>query len=161
MLASWHQFLEGLVVQSLPHKVAECRLDLSRNLILVGGCALNIKWNRALRRAGLFESVWVPPFPNDSGSTLGAACCALAARQGLAPLSWSVYSGPEIQIGNVSAEWQARPCTIEQLAALLRETGEPVVFLNGRAELGPRALGNRSILASPKDPGMNFSGDAG
>jgi len=63
-------------------------------------------------------------------------------------LDWSVYSGPEISVGSIQAHWHSRPYTAKQLARLLADTDEPVIFLNGRAELGPRALGNRSILAS-------------
>jgi carbamoyltransferase len=52
------------------------------------------------------------------------------------------------------ADVVATPCTPEELARLLHETGRAVVVLNGRAELGPRALGGRSILAPAVDPGM-------
>lgn len=154
MLASWHQYLESLLVERVGRMVEDSARRERRNLVIVGGCALNIKWNRALRDCGVFDSTWVPPFANDSGSGIGAACCAMTARRGLAPLSWNVYSGPEIEVGQLPKGWHPHPCTIQQLAQLLYETGEPVVFLNGRAEVGPRALGNRSILASPAAAGM-------
>ena len=65
-------------------------------------------------------------------------------------MDWDVYKGPHL-IKNQPAEgWRKRDCSIKGLARLLHETEEPVVFLNGRAELGPRALGNRSILASAR-----------
>jgi carbamoyltransferase len=50
--------------------------------------------------------------------------------------------------------WRTASCDERQLAQLLHTEGEPVVVLSGRAELGPRALGNRSILAPATDPGM-------
>jgi carbamoyltransferase len=58
-------------------------------------------------------------------------------------------------IQNDPAEgWESRACTVSQLAELLHTTDEPVVVLNDRAELGPRALGNRSILAAAVRPDM-------
>ena len=153
-LASWQAFVERLLVRSLGQILDRTDRAWPRNLILVGGCALNIKWNRAIRTSGLVEEVWVPPFPNDSGAAIGAACCGWVARKGLTPIQWSVYSGPALGLGQVDPEWASRPCTVAQLAAVLHESEEPVVFLSGRAELGPRALGARSILASPRRGAM-------
>jgi carbamoyltransferase len=62
-----------------------------------------------------------------------------------------VYGGPALgpaPAGEVPG-YRARACPVDSLARLLHETGEPVVVLHERAELGPRALGNRSILAAP------------
>jgi carbamoyltransferase len=70
------------------------------------------------------------------------------------PLEWSVYSGPGVIANSPAEGWQGRDCSLEALARLLHETGEPVVFLNDKAELGPRALGNRSILAAATSPDM-------
>lgn len=123
------------------------------NLVLAGGCALNIKWNTLIRAGGLFSEVFTPPFPNDSGAAIGTAACESFYR-GLLALEWDVYRGPSLAAGPVPDGWQARPCDERQLAQLLHTEGEPVVVLTGRAELGPRALGNRSILAPAIDPGM-------
>ncbi|GAA0603121.1 carbamoyltransferase [Kutzneria viridogrisea] len=124
------------------------------NLVLGGGCGLNIKWNNLLRGSGLFNDVWVPPFPNDSGAAIGTACCEMFREGGHLALEWDVYSGPRLVPGPVPAGWQVRPCDERQLAELLHTEGEPVVVLDGRAEIGPRALGNRSILAPATDPAM-------
>ncbi|MEV0617678.1 carbamoyltransferase N-terminal domain-containing protein [Nonomuraea sp. NPDC050404] len=123
------------------------------NLVLGGGCALNIKWNTLIRAAGLFQEVFVPPFPNDAGAAIGTAACEMFRRGPLA-LTWDVYSGPALGPATTPAGWQARPCDERHLALLLHTEGEPVVVLSGRAELGPRALGNRSILAPATHPGM-------
>lgn len=123
------------------------------NLVLGGGCALNIKWNTLLRSSGLFRSVFAPPFPNDAGAAIGTAVCESFHRGNLA-LKWDVYTGPTLVTGPVPEGWRARPCDEAELARLLHTEGEPVVVLSGRAELGPRALGNRSILAPANDPGM-------
>ena len=152
-LATWHAFLEQLLLVSLERKLREQPWP-SDNLIFVGGCALNIKWNRALRDRGLVKTFWVPPFPNDAGAAIGAASCAWATQRGLTPISWSVYSGPELKPGSPVPGWTARPCSPRDLATLLFETNEPVAVLHGRAELGPRALGNRSLFASPVDARM-------
>lgn len=123
------------------------------NLVISGGCALNIKWNTSIRASGLFDEVFVPPFPNDAGSAIGMAACE-SFRRGNLELSWSVYSGPSLVAGSTPAGWRAERCDEAQLAQLLHSKGEPVTVLSGRAELGPRALGNRSILAPANDPGM-------
>ncbi|HEX5741061.1 MAG TPA: carbamoyltransferase C-terminal domain-containing protein [Pilimelia sp.] len=120
---------------------------------LAGGCALNIKWNSALRAADLGEALWIPPFPNDSGAALGTAAVELSHAGG-ARLRWTPRSGPRLTREPLPAGWDSRPCDAAGLAALLHEEGEPVVVLHGRAELGPRALGGRSILAPATDPKM-------
>ncbi len=148
ILTSFHYFLEKLLISSLKERMRCLNLSV-RNLCFGGGAALNIKWNSALRRSGLFESVWVCPFPNDAGSAIGAACCEMFVEQKIRSLDWNVYQGPKIIHNELPAEWDSKPCSVNELAKLLHDSGEPVIFLNDRAELGPRALGNRSIIASP------------
>ncbi|MDA9513480.1 nodulation protein NodU [Bradyrhizobium sp. CCBAU 11430] len=147
VLASFHCFLERLLVRELTIALQRHSHLTARNLCIAGGCGLNIKWNSGLRATGLFDAVWVPPFPNDSGSAIGAACCAMVADNGFGPLEWSVYSGPTLQKSDVPPDWEASPCSMHELATMLTRN-KPVVFLAGRAELGPRALGSRSILAA-------------
>lgn len=154
VLASFHAFLERLLIRGMEIALQRFfELPGSRNLCIAGGCGLNIKWNSALRATGLFNTVWVPPFPNDSGSAIGAACSAMATHKGFVRLEWSVYSGPVLQRSAVPKEWEAAPCNMRELAAILA-SDQPVVFLAGRAELGPRALGGRSILAAATSAGM-------
>ncbi|WP_461349567.1 nodulation protein NodU [Bradyrhizobium sp. USDA 4451] len=159
VLASFHCFLERLLVHKMASALQRQSGFSTRNLCIAGGCGLNIKWNSTLRSAGLFDAVWVPPFPNDSGSAIGAACCAMVADKGLVPLQWSVYSGPVLQGSDVPPEWDGSPCNMHELATILA-SDKPVIFLAGRAELGPRALGSRSILAAATSPGMkNYLND--
>ncbi|UWU67815.1 nodulation protein NodU [Bradyrhizobium sp. NC92] len=154
VLASFHVFLERLLVKEIALVLLQhSSLPGARNLCVAGGCGLNIKWNSALRATGLFDDVWVPPFPNDSGSAIGAACSAMAAQRGFVPLEWSVYSGPALQDSEIPKEWWSEPCSMRELAAILA-SNKPVIFLAGRAELGPRALGGRSILAAATSPAM-------
>ena len=154
VLATVHQFLEDLLVERVTAAVRAWQGDGPWNLCFVGGCALNIKWNSALRAQPIFRAVWVPPFPNDSGSAIGAACAHLAARDGFTPVEWHSRLGPALAASPTPEGWDTRPCSPAELAEVLHRTGEPVVVLNGRAELGPRALGGRSIIAAATDPAM-------
>jgi carbamoyltransferase len=150
MLTTFQEFLKELLIEELSRKVKEYP-GYTNNLCLSGGCALNIKWNSEIRKSGIFREVWVPPFPNDSGSAIGIACCEMMVSDGITSLGWNVYSGPQIRSNHGANDlvngYQPAPCSLEELAEILHTNDVPVVFLNGRAELGPRALGSRSILA--------------
>ncbi|MER7419060.1 carbamoyltransferase N-terminal domain-containing protein [Micromonospora peucetia] len=163
VLASIHEFLQGLLTERITDMVQRWSRSPNSsagagpwNLCLAGGCALNIKWNSALRALPIFQEVWVPPFPNDSGSAIGAAVLGLARKVGLAPIGWQVRSGPALKSPPTTLPegWTAVRTSAADLARILHETGEPVVVLNGRAELGPRALGGRSIIAAAVSPDM-------
>jgi carbamoyltransferase len=147
MLASIHEFLQRKLLAGLRSRLESFGPKADRNLCIVGGCGLNIKWNSVIRDSGIFDSVWVPPFPNDAGSAIGTASVAMLTRTESRSLDWNVYSGPPLLDNGILPGWSTRPCTVAELARVLHESGKPVVFLHGRAELGPRALGNRSILA--------------
>lgn len=102
-----------------------------KNLILMGGCALNCVANSKIQN----KNIWIMPNPGDAGSSLGAA-----ARQLNNKLKWrDPYLGTDIQ----------RPINPNEVARYLIEYGIAGVA-NGRAEFGPRALGNRSLLADPR-----------
>ncbi len=146
ILNTFHYYLEDLLINKLKKKISKHK-DKVKNLCFVGGCALNIKWNMAIRKSGIFNQVYVPPFPNDSGSAIGVACASMYHRQGNTLLKWNVYSGPQILNNGSASGWIKKACSIKQLARIIHENNEPVVFFNSRSELGPRALGNRSILA--------------
>lgn len=140
VLATVHQFLEQLLVSRLEEKVRAWKGDGPWNLCLAGGCALNIKWNSALRASPYFRSVWVPPFPNDAGSAIGAATLGTWQQSGVGALQWRVKLGPELgPVTELPTGWTAQATTVTELAQLLHSDGRPVVLLQGRAELGPRA----------------------
>lgn len=144
---------QAAIGQELLETLQRFRHVLPDDLCLVGGAALNIKWNSIIRNSGSFDTVWVPPFPNDSGSALGTAYASLMNRGFRGPLLWDVYSGPPLQDSAPVEGWTPRPCTVDDLAAIL-QTEQPVTVVSGRAELGPRALGHRSIMASPRSAEM-------
>lgn len=155
VLASVHAFLEDLLVERLVAKVHDWGGRGPWDLCFVGGCALNIKWNSALRAQPTFRAVWVPPFPNDSGSALGVAVAHRCATSGIAAIGWNARLGPAVAPAtDVPEGWGASACAPEDLARVLHESGAPVVVVDGRAELGPRALGRRSILAPATDARM-------
>ena len=105
------------------------------NLVFMGGCALNSSANTILWK--IFKDIWIMPNPGDAGSSLGAAA-ALHGKH----IEWKTpYLGYNIE-GNYP--------TNEILLEL--KTNKIAAVANGRAEYGPRALGNRSILADPRDP---------
>lgn len=154
LIATFQAYVAHLLVESLTRTVRQRTGGRRPNLCLTGGCALNIKWNSAVRDSGLFAEIWVPPFANDSGAALGTACCEMVREGGATALEWDVYSGPRLEPDLPPESWSRQECGERQLAELLHREGEPVVVLDGRAELGPRALGNRSILAPATSPAM-------
>lgn len=151
-IATWQAFLGDLLERELAGLLA--REGLTRApIVLTGGCALNIAWNARLRDGGRFGEVWVPPFPNDSGSAIGAACAELMRSDDRWILEWDAYRGPDLIEEPIPAGWAGRPAGLAEVATLLA-SGSPVMFVHGRAELGPRALGHRSILAPATRRGM-------
>ncbi|MET9921168.1 carbamoyltransferase N-terminal domain-containing protein [Streptomyces sp. NPDC006435] len=81
------------------------------NLVIGGGCALNIKRNSMLRASSLFDDIWIAPFPNDSGAAIGTATCEMFRVSGHPALEWDVYSGPRIAVGGIPQGWQENPVT--------------------------------------------------
>lgn len=154
LIASFQAYIGQVFLDSFEQFLNKRSNDKRENLCFTGGCALNIKWNSLLRDSGLFRAIWIPPFANDSGGAIGAACCEMVRQGGNFPLDWDVFSGPDLKPEAPPRDWTAATCSEQQLAQILHETAEPVVVLQGRAELGPRALGNRSILAPAYDPGI-------
>jgi carbamoyltransferase len=107
----------------------------SRNLVYQGGVALNCLANRNLGE--YFEKIWIMPNPGDAGSSLGAAAL--------------VYGGPiEFKNAYLGTEISGQYPVNAVLDSLL--TDKIVGVASGRAEFGPRALGNRSLLADPRGP---------
>ena len=141
-----------------------------RNLCMAGGCALNCVANGAVLRSGLFDDVWVQPASGDAGGALGAALAANyhalgrprvalgrddSMKGALLGPSYST-DGTKAALVNFGAKYKEYPDAGElgrQVARLIFD-GKVVGRFSGRAEFGPRALGNRSILADPRKPEM-------
>jgi carbamoyltransferase len=105
----------------------------SRNLVYMGGVALNCLANRNL--GDYFEKIWIMPNPGDAGSSLGAAALAYGKRINFS----NAYLGH-----NIGGDYPVNAV----LDCLLHD--KIVGVASGRAEFGPRALGNRSLLADPR-----------
>jgi hydroxymethyl cephem carbamoyltransferase len=131
-------------------QAAERSLPAGIPLRISGGCGLNCQWNESWRRHGFFSSVFVPPCTNDSGSAIGTAIDALRAITGRHRITWDVYCGPAFDndIDPCTVTWERTPLQVDRLAAVLRDR-EIVAWVQGKCEMGPRALGNRSLLAEP------------
>jgi carbamoyltransferase len=107
----------------------------SGNLVYSGGVALNCVFNGKLAESGRFDNIWIPPNPGDAGSALGAALASVGDF-----VNWrGPYLGSNIE----------RAVDLDQMVTALAD-GKIVGLANGRAEYGPRALGNRSLLADPR-----------
>ena len=143
-LSDWHPEADVMdIAASIQAVTEEILADLflraskygSRNLVYAGGVALNCAANRTLANLGLFDNIWIIPNPGDSGSSLG---CIAASEK--IHLNWkSPFLGH-----NIEGEYP--------VDAIIKELTENkmVGVANGRAEFGPRALGNRSLLADPR-----------
>jgi carbamoyltransferase len=132
-IAASAQVFAEYLIYSVMRRAQE--FNWSSNLVYMGGVALNCLANRNLGE--YFENIWIMPCPGDAGSSLGAAALAYGKR-----INWTnAYLGHEIP-----GEYPVNAL----VDSLLRD--RIVGVASGRAEFGPRALGNRSLLADPRGP---------
>jgi len=151
--------------ESLLHLGRHLRsLTQAESLCLAGGVAYNCVANARLRAELGFKDVYVPPASGDSGAALGAALWWTARRGGAPtkPLLPDAYLGPQfdeiacraaLARGGLVAEPLSNTELYERVAAELA-LGRLVFWYQGRMEWGPRALGNRSLLADPRREDM-------
>ena len=155
--ASAQYQLEQAVLRLVEHHLARTG---AQRVCLAGGVALNCLMNQKLREHVLVERLYVPPVCSDAGLALGAAYLhASAAGERPAPLGHA-YWGPEFSQDEIRL-------VLDRAGTSYTETSDPVeaavqrliagkivAWFQGRLEYGPRALGSRSILASPQAAGM-------
>ena len=143
-----------------------------RNLCLAGGVALNCVANGKILRAGKFDRIWVQPAAGDAGGAIGAALVGYHHFKGAqrrpngsprADAMSGSYLGPSYSEAEIRARLTAEGARFEVVddeAVLLDRTARALAdaravgWFQGRMEFGPRALGNRSILADPRNPEM-------
>lgn len=133
-----------------------------RNLCLAGGVALNSKANGKILTSGLADKLFIQPAAGDDGVCLGAALAPHLDSGGKLPQRpmRHAYLGPEssdAEIQKALDTYKIRYTHLDDPAkavAKLLSDGKILGWLQGRMEFGPRALGNRSILADPRDPEM-------
>ena len=146
----WHHVaatLQHIFTQELLSRIARLQEQTqAKYLYYAGGCALNIVANTQIVQSGLFEEVFIPPCCNDSGLSLGAACL-LERQKGHAIKRHTPYLN---SIGLGTNSEGISDALIEATAELLLQ-GKILGVCNGTAEAGPRALGNRSLIALPND----------
>jgi len=127
---------------------------------LAGGVALNCVTNALISRMSAFSDIFIPSAPHDAGTAIGAALIIHCAQQGAARPSGgaSPYLGPEFNEREILAAVKAAGVRYRKCKNAAREAadmiadGNIVGWFQGRMEFGPRALGNRSLLADPRRP---------
>jgi len=130
-IATSTQLIAEQLIMSVISKARS--LGSSKNLVYGGGVALNCLSNRLL--GNFYDNIWIMPNPGDAGSSLGAACLGYGKR-----VNWTnAFLGHDI----------SGPYPANRIIDCL-VTDKIVGIANGRAEFGPRALGNRSLLADPR-----------
>lgn len=166
MAASVQQVIEEVVI-----KLAQYAHQISpnENLVLAGGVALNCVANGKLARQKIFDHVWVQPAAGDAGGALGAALAAyygyyqadrrISYEYGQRGSFWGpAYTSNQIKAyllkNNIPFEEYEKDETYYNKIAELLSEQKIVGLLEGRMEYGPRALGNRSIIADPRNEKM-------
>ena len=145
------------------------KITQSNRLCLAGGVALNCVANGKLLKSGEFDDIYIQPASGDAGGALGAALAVhfvyfdqprISQKD---DLMQGAYLGPDYSIKEITLMNRRNKAVcdefanIEQLSDQVAEfisQGNVVGWFQGRSEFGPRALGNRSILADPRNPEM-------
>lgn len=156
------------VAKSLQARLEEVGVEIARhlreqtgerNLVLAGGLGLNGRMNYAIRQESGFDELFIQPAASDGGISLGAALYVehqLLGHPRGEPLAHA-YWGPELDDDAIAREIEVcrlpsvRVADPSRVAAELIARNKIVGWCQGRTEYGPRALGNRSILANPRD----------
>ena len=166
MAASIQHVIEEAVMRTARH-IRQATGE--NNLVLAGGVALNCVSNGKLFREGPFDRIWIQPAAGDAGGSLGAALFTwyqylnnTRNADNMNDQQQGSYLGPAFDEDRIESflrmtgiqyhkvSWLDIP---EKVAGILAD-GKIVGWFQGRMEFGPRALGNRSILADPRIPGM-------
>jgi carbamoyltransferase len=140
----------------------------SKNLVFAGGCALNSSANRVLtNNKKYFENVYIPFAPGDNGGAIGAALVVQAKsgynlNNGGSPYLGKKFSDEYVQKLIISSPYNVKITSkfindesqLCKTTAKLISEGKVIGWFQGKMEFGPRALGNRSILADPRNANM-------
>ena len=150
---------EEILIHSLVnlYKRTKCK-----NLVFAGGCAMNSVMNGKILENTPFEHLFISYAPDDLGNSIGAALyVAHCLRNEKRDYSFKPsYLGPEFSNQEIREALERRGIKYQKMKSSaktvseLLSKNEVVAYFNGRMEFGERALGNRSILADPRDPSM-------
>lgn len=157
--------LQAFTEQAMIKMAAQaCRLTGEKNLCMAGGVALNGVANWQVHRQQFVDGLFIQPAAGDGGGALGAALLAAHHVHGLARRHkrHSTLLGPEFGDPYIASFLKEKGADYTYLAdedlfakvAELLHQNQIVAWFQGRMEFGPRALGNRSILANPCNPEM-------
>jgi carbamoyltransferase len=155
LAASGQKVTEDLVLRM----AAWCRNETGEEqLCMAGGVALNSVANGRLRDENIFSGIWVQPAASDAGCSLGIPFYIWNDRLGH-PRTYAMehaYWGPDYSDSQMEQALHSHGLTFRRVGDVARETarllseGHVIGWFQGRMEWGPRALGNRSILADPR-----------
>ena len=138
----------------------------STNLVYAGGCALNSSANNMLVSKKYFDNFYIPVAPGDNGGAIGAALLVnskynASCKNASSAYLGSSYNDAEIELAINSKfknliKFQKLNDTLEtcEIASDMLSNGKVLGWFQEKMEFGPRALGNRSILADPRNPNM-------
>ncbi len=161
--ASAQRVVEDVILRLVMH----CKKQYGAgtdNLVMAGGVALNCVANGKIQRSGIFKNIWIQPAAGDAGGSLGAALCAAyeydekAERKPDTDLQKGSYLGPSFSMEEIEQSLKCMDAKYHVLNndVLFNELSKEldnqkiVGLFHGRMEFGPRALGNRSIIADPR-----------
>ncbi|MFY1693123.1 carbamoyltransferase [Plantactinospora sp. WMMB782] len=155
LAAAAQERLEQALFHLVGHWVRRTGL---RRVAFAGGVALNCAAIGRLGYSGLVDAIYVQPAAGDEGTAVGAALALAGPAASVADYPATTCLGPEVTEDGPPADqpyWSVRvgPGVAERVVARLLVRGHIVGWAQGRLEFGPRALGNRSILADPRDRG--------
>ncbi len=159
--------LQSVLETSLMHILRIFKEEYrTKNLCMAGGVALNCVANGLIKRSRLFKNIFIQPASGDDGSALGAAIYVKKLYQPESSLPKKTFSlyGPQFSNDDIKkvlnkyeeCRSQFFPSFDELVKYVVGylDKGYVIGWFQGRMEFGPRALGNRSILADPRDPEM-------
>ena len=165
--SSAQKVLEDVILKMINHIYSKTKI---KNICISGGVALNGVANYKILKEGPFDNVHIPPSPGDAGSAVGAAQYlyyiyhknSKDTSNNSQLIQENVYVGPSysneeiksfLDSKNISYESFDRELLLQKTARLIAD-GNVVGWYQGKMEWGPRALGNRSILADPRRADM-------
>ena len=163
--ASMQKLFEDLSLQMMDYYLGDILRETGK-LAFAGGGALNVKLNQKIIARPEVKELFVQPASGDAGTAIGAASYVSVQRGVPVEKMEHVYLGPRYTNEQVIAACEAHPnkpqwqkvdagdTGVPQQIAQILAAGNPVAWLQGRMEFGPRALGGRSILGCPSVPGV-------
>lgn len=167
--ASAQKVTEEIILKMAAHAKAKYGKNID-NLVLAGGVALNCVANGKLKNSGIFKNIWIQPAAGDAGGSLGAALYATYNYAGekrelaAGDAQKGSYLGPAYEVAEIEEflnrnKYVYHKVDENELYKTIAEklaSGKVIGLFQGRMEFGPRALGNRSIIADARSETMQI-----